>query len=86
MRTALQSEQTKVTMKATIKQLEADTKDLERKVEEVKAKCDALQQKEAERREQSSKAHEAIVDGLSRGNANLKKELEVRLSVPSDDI
>jgi len=84
MRTALQSEQGKVEMKATIKQLEADTKDLQRQVEEMKAKCESIQKREAERREEAQKAHDMAVENLSRNNANLKRELEALLSVPAD--
>jgi len=85
MRTALQSEQSKVDMKATIKKLEAETKDLERQVDEMKAKCESIQKREAERREEASKAHEAATDQLTRQNTNLKRELEQLLSVPSGE-
>lgn len=82
MRRALQSEQTKVEMKATIKQLEAETKDLERQVEEVNAKTEAMIKREAERKADALAQHEAAVDQLSKNNASFKKELESLLSVP----
>jgi dynein light intermediate chain len=84
MRTHLQAEQRKEEMKVEIKKLEAATKELERQVEETKARCESLQKQEAERREQALQAHDSNVEQLQRNNANLKRELEAMLSVPSE--
>lgn len=50
MRKALQAEQGKSDMETKIKQLEAEKKELERQVQDQKAKCEAIEKREAERR------------------------------------
>jgi len=83
MRKALQSEQSKVEMQAKIKVNEAEKKDLERQVSEWKAKCDALEKKEGERRQEEGQKHREEVDFLKKHIASLKKELEQLLSIPA---
>lgn len=57
MRKALQAEQGKSDMQLKIKTLESDKRDLERQVAELKAKCDTIEKKEAERRAIDEKKH-----------------------------
>merc|ERR1719171_776890 len=49
MRKALQAEQGKSDMESKIKSLETEKKELERNVQELKAKCEAIEKREAER-------------------------------------
>ena len=79
-RKALQAEQGKADMEARIKQLEAEKKDLERQVLELKAKAEAIEKREGERRALEEKKHAEEVQFLKRTNASLKKELETYLS------
>ena len=67
-------------MEARIKQLEAEKKDLERQVQELKAKAEAIEKREGERRALEEKKHAEEVQFLKRTNAQLKKELENYLS------
>lgn len=67
-------------MEARIKQLEAEKKDLERQVQELKAKAEAIEKREGERRALEEKKHAEEVQFLKRTNAQLKKELETYLS------
>jgi len=76
MRKALQAEQGKADMEAKIKDLEATKKDLERQIQEVKAKCDAVEKRESERRELEEKKHAEEVAFLKRNNQQLKQQLE----------
>lgn len=85
MRKALQSEQSKVEMQAKIKVLESEVRELEKLVQESQDKCAALEQHEAERVREESAKHKEDVDFLKKHNANLKKELEQLLSIPSPD-
>lgn len=80
MRKALQAEQGKADMEALLKQLEADKKDLERNVLELKAKADAIEKRESERRALDEKKHAEEIAFLKRTNASLKRELETYLS------
>lgn len=67
-------------MEARIKQLEAEKKDLERQVQELKAKAEAIEKREGERRALEEKKHAEEVQFLKRTNAQLKKELETYLA------
>ena len=57
MRKALQTEQGKAELEARVRQLERENKELERQVNEWKMKCEAIEKREAERREAELKEH-----------------------------
>lgn len=82
MRKALQSEQNRVEVQAKIKQLEADKRDLQKQVVDLKNKCESLEQKEKERREEEGNKHGEDIAYLKQHNASLKQELEKLLSIP----
>lgn len=76
MRKALQTEQGKSDMEARIQQLEADNGDLERQVTEWKLKCDAVEKREAERRDAEAKKHKEETAYLENYAKQLKQQLE----------
>ncbi|XP_002731258.1 33 kDa inner dynein arm light chain, axonemal [Saccoglossus kowalevskii] len=76
MRKALQAEQGKADMEKKISELEQDKKDLERQVNELKAKCEAIEKREAERRQVEEKKHAEEIQFLKRTNQQLKTQLE----------
>jgi len=76
MRKALQAEQGKTDMQKKIQELEEEKKDLERQVNELKAKCDAIEKREAERRVVEEKKHAEEIQFLKRTNQQLKTQLE----------
>jgi len=76
MRKALQTEQGKADMEARIQQLESEQKELERQVVEWKAKCEAIEKRENERRVHEEKRHGEEVLYLQRANKQLKVQLD----------
>ncbi|KAA6424736.1 MAG: axonemal dynein light intermediate polypeptide 1 [Trebouxia sp. A1-2] len=76
MRKALQTEQGKGDMEGRIGTLEAETKDFERQVAEWKLKCEAIEKREAERREADAKKHKEEVAFLENHAKQLKQQLE----------
>mmetsp|Transcript_1234 Transcript_1234/g.3272 ORF Transcript_1234/g.3272 Transcript_1234/m.3272 type:complete len:107 (+) Transcript_1234:367-687(+) len=76
MRKALQSEQGKSDMEARIVQLEAEKKEQERVIQDLKAKCEAIEKREGERRQLDEKKHAEEVAFLKRTNQQLKQQLE----------
>merc|ERR1711865_343016 len=84
MRKALQAEQGKSDMQLKIKTLESDKRDLERQVAELKAKCDTIEKKEAERRAIDEKKHLEEVQFLKRNNEQYKSQLEEFLAPQAD--
>ncbi|XP_005988829.1 axonemal dynein light intermediate polypeptide 1 [Latimeria chalumnae] len=76
MRKALQAEQGKSDMEKKIADLENEKKDLERQVNEQKAKCEAIEKREAERRQVEEKKHAEEIQFLKRTNQQLKTQLE----------
>ncbi|XP_008118098.2 axonemal dynein light intermediate polypeptide 1 [Anolis carolinensis] len=76
MRKALQAEQGKADMEKKIADLEEEKRDLERQVNEQKAKCDATEKREMERRQVEEKKHTEEVQFLKRTNQQLKAQLE----------
>ncbi|EKX38174.1 hypothetical protein GUITHDRAFT_77405 [Guillardia theta CCMP2712] len=82
MRKALLAEQYKVEMKNKIVQLEGETTDLNRQIEELKTKCDSTEKKEAERRALEEKKHQEEVQSLKKTNVQTKQELE-RILAPA---
>merc|ERR1712195_183779 len=84
MRKSLQAEQGKSDMQLKIKTLESDKRDLERQVAELKAKCDTIVKKEAERRAIDEKKHLEEVQFLKRNNEQYKSQLEEFLAPQAD--
>jgi len=76
MRKALQSEQGKADLEQKIADLEGDKNELERTVNELKAKCEAIEKREAERRQVEEKKHSEEIQFLKRTNQQLKTQLE----------
>ncbi|KAM4600347.1 axonemal dynein light intermediate polypeptide 1 isoform 2-T2 [Polymixia lowei] len=76
MRKALQAEQGKYAMEKMISDLEDDKRDLERQVNEQKAKCEAIEKREKERRQVEDKKHTEEIQFLKRTNQQLKAQLE----------
>merc|ERR1712168_591620 len=76
MRKALQAEQGKADMEKKINDLEKEKRDLERSVNELKAKCEAIEKREAERRQVEEKKHSEEIQFLKRTNQQLKTQLE----------
>ncbi|XP_066538731.1 axonemal dynein light intermediate polypeptide 1 [Hoplias malabaricus] len=75
-RKALQAEQGKSDMEGKISDLENEKKDLERQLNEQKAKCEAIERRESERRQVEEKKHTEEVQFLKRTNQQLKAQLE----------
>ncbi|XP_074971026.1 axonemal dynein light intermediate polypeptide 1 [Phalacrocorax aristotelis] len=76
MRKALQAEQGKSDMEKRIAELEEEKRMLEREVGEQKAKCEAIEKRENERRQIEAKKHTEEVQFLKRTNQQLKAQLE----------
>ncbi|XP_038613823.1 axonemal dynein light intermediate polypeptide 1 isoform X3 [Tachyglossus aculeatus] len=76
MRKALQAEQGKADMEKKIADLESEKKDLERQVNEQKAKCEATEKRESERRLAEERKHAEEIQFLKRTNQQLKAQLE----------
>ncbi|XP_063810414.1 axonemal dynein light intermediate polypeptide 1 isoform X1 [Pseudophryne corroboree] len=76
MRKALQAEQGKSDVEKKIADLELEKRDLERQVNEQKAKCEATEKREAERRQVEEKKHAEEIQFLKRTNQQLKAQLE----------
>ncbi|XP_002130653.2 33 kDa inner dynein arm light chain, axonemal [Ciona intestinalis] len=76
MRKALQAEQGKADMEKKISDLDNEKRDLERTVNELKAKCEAIEKREAERRQVEEKKHSEEIQFLKRTNQQLKTQLE----------
>ncbi|NWV54333.1 IDLC protein, partial [Daphoenositta chrysoptera] len=71
-RKALQAEQGKAHMERRIAELEEENRELEKQVSEEKAKCEAIERQENERREIEEKKHSEEVLFLKRTNQQLK--------------
>uniref|UniRef100_UPI00398E5DE6 axonemal dynein light intermediate polypeptide 1 n=1 Tax=Pristiophorus japonicus TaxID=55135 RepID=UPI00398E5DE6 len=76
MRKALQAEEGKTDMEKRIIDLEAEKKELERQLNEQKAKCEAIEKRENERRQVEEKKHAEEIQFLKRTNQQLKAQLE----------
>ncbi|XP_041707573.1 axonemal dynein light intermediate polypeptide 1 isoform X2 [Coregonus clupeaformis] len=76
MRKALQAEQGKSDMEKRISDLESEKRDLERQVNEQKARCEAIEKRETERRQVEEKKHTEEIQFLKRTNQQLKAQLE----------
>ena len=80
MRKALQTEQGKSDMEARIQGLESELKELERQLAEWKAKCEAIEKRESERRSLEEKKHGEEITYLNRAVKQLKQQLETFLA------
>ncbi|KAK2844876.1 hypothetical protein Q5P01_011535 [Channa striata] len=75
-RKALQAEQGKADMEKKISDLETEIQDLKKQLSEQKAKCDAVEKRENERRQVEEKKHTEEIQFLKRTNQQLKTQLE----------
>ncbi|KAI8912095.1 hypothetical protein PhCBS80983_g06152 [Powellomyces hirtus] len=80
MRKALQAEQGKSDMENRIKELEEEKRQLEQSVLELKAKCEAIEKRESERRAMEERKHAEEIAFLKKTNVQLKTQLEGILS------
>lgn len=76
MRKALQAEQGKTDMEKRISELENEKQDLRKQLNEQKAKCDAVEKRESEKRQVEEKKHTEEIQFLKRTNQQLKTQLE----------
>lgn len=84
MRKALQAEQGKTDMENKIRDLEEEKRQLEQTVLELKAKCEAIEKREGERRAMEERKHAEEIAFLKKTNVQLKTQLEGILT-PSYD-
>ncbi|XP_040900969.1 axonemal dynein light intermediate polypeptide 1 [Toxotes jaculatrix] len=75
-RKAFQAEQGKADVKKRISDLENEKQDLKNQLNEQKAKCDAIEKRENERRQLEEKNHTEEIQFLKRANQQLKTQLE----------
>jgi dynein light intermediate chain len=75
-RKALEAEQGKAELEARVTALDAEKRELEKQVAELKSKCDFIEKRESERRAQEEKKHTEEVAFLKRTNLQLKTQLE----------
>eukprot|EP01086_Lenisia_limosa_P013778 TRINITY_DN4327_c0_g1_i1.p1 TRINITY_DN4327_c0_g1~~TRINITY_DN4327_c0_g1_i1.p1 ORF type:complete len:226 (-),score=59.60 TRINITY_DN4327_c0_g1_i1:30-707(-) len=80
MRKALLEEHGKADLQARLETVEAERRDLERQVGDLRAKVEAIERREAERRALDDKRHSEEVAFLKRTNVQLKTQLETMLS------
>ncbi|KAJ3030058.1 Axonemal dynein light intermediate polypeptide 1 [Rhizophlyctis rosea] len=80
MRKALMAEQGKADMENRIKELEEEKRQLEQTVLELKAKCEAIEKRESERRSMEERKHAEEIAFLKKTNVQLKTQLEGILS------
>ena len=72
MRKALMAEQGKVDLQQRTEQLEAECRDLEHQVMELRNRCDAIEKTEAEKRQLSEKKYQEELQALRKTNQQLK--------------
>ena len=80
MRKALQAEQGKSDMENRILTLEGEKKDLELQIQDLRAKCEAIEKRESERRADEEAKHGDEIAYLNRSNKQLKAQLDKFLS------
>ena len=76
MRKALQAEQTKVDMNATIRNLERDRDELEHQVQELTQKCETIERREADRRAADEKKHADEIEMFKKTHVNYTMQLQ----------
>eukprot|EP01063_Lacrimia_lanifica_P041599 TRINITY_DN9748_c0_g1_i1.p2 TRINITY_DN9748_c0_g1~~TRINITY_DN9748_c0_g1_i1.p2 ORF type:complete len:236 (+),score=117.83 TRINITY_DN9748_c0_g1_i1:133-840(+) len=79
MRKALRAEQGRADMHARIRILERKADDLERQNNELRAKCEAIRQQEAEQRKEAERKHSEDVAFLRKTNAKITEQLQAFL-------
>ncbi|XP_030249710.1 axonemal dynein light intermediate polypeptide 1 [Sparus aurata] len=76
MRKALQAEQGKADMEKHISDLEDEIQELKKELNEQRARCDATEKREKEKRQVEEKKHAEEIQFLKRTNQQLKTQLE----------
>ncbi|KAG7476217.1 hypothetical protein JOB18_049146 [Solea senegalensis] len=76
MRKALQAEQSKTDSENKIPELEKEIQDMKKQLSEQKAKCDAIEKRENEKRQVEEKKHLEEIQFLKTTNQELKTQLE----------
>ncbi|KEG10516.1 dynein arm light chain [Trypanosoma grayi] len=76
MRKALQAEQSKIEMEARIRAMEREREELKQQVEELEARCEAIQEQEEERRLEEEKKHNDEVAFFRRTYQTLTANLQ----------
>ncbi|XP_075907162.1 axonemal dynein light intermediate polypeptide 1 [Nelusetta ayraudi] len=76
MRKALQAEQGKSDMEKRIADLETERAELKKQLDEQRAKCDAIEKRENEKRQVEEKKHNEEIQFLKTTNQQLKAQLE----------
>ncbi|KAH3722748.1 axonemal dynein light intermediate polypeptide 1 [Pelomyxa schiedti] len=76
LRKALDAEQGRVDLESKIATLEAEKQSLETQVAELKAKCEYIEKRDTERRQEEEKKHAEEVAFLKKVNLQLKAQLE----------
>ncbi|KAI9140494.1 axonemal dynein light chain-domain-containing protein [Paraphysoderma sedebokerense] len=76
MRKALMAEWGKSEMENSMKKLEDDKKQLEQQVLELRAKCESIEKREADRRIMEERKHTEEISFLKKTNMQLKSQLE----------
>jgi len=76
MRKALQAEQAKVDMHATIRNLERDQGELEQQVQELTHKCETIERREADRRAADEKKHADEIEMFKKTHQNYTAQLQ----------
>ncbi|KAJ3597810.1 hypothetical protein NHX12_001327 [Muraenolepis orangiensis] len=80
LRNALQEQQGQADMENRISDLEREKQDLERQVNEQKAKWEAVERRELERQQTEERKHSEEIQFLKRTSQQLKAQLEVTVS------
>ncbi|KAL7693416.1 putative axonemal dynein light chain [Plasmopara halstedii] len=77
MRKALMAEQKKMETEQQIRTYEGELRGLTSQIDEISTKCEAVAQREDERKIQDEKKHQEEVDSLRKNNEQLKANLEI---------
>mmetsp|Transcript_34434 Transcript_34434/g.50573 ORF Transcript_34434/g.50573 Transcript_34434/m.50573 type:complete len:238 (-) Transcript_34434:14-727(-) len=83
MRKALMAEQKKADMEQRIRQLQNQCEENEKQVQNLQAKCKAIEENEQKKREEEDLKHSEQVEHFKNLNTQLKQTLENLLSVPT---
>ncbi|NWX17295.1 IDLC protein, partial [Aegotheles bennettii] len=84
-RKALQAEQGKANMEKRIAELEEEKRELEKQVSEQKARCEAIEQRENERRQIEEQKHTEDVQFLKKMNQQLKVSKKRERKIPHSE-
>ena len=83
MRKALMAEQRKADLEQRIRQLQSQCEENEKQVQNLEAKCKAVEENERKKREEEDAKHTEQVEHYKNLNMQLKQTLENLLSVPT---